>query len=68
MKIKVPKLGCSLEDLVVVSASDAAFAAQPNGACVTCLLAHPGVLEGEAPVAIVEALSMKIQRVVRCSQ
>eukprot|EP00435_Cladocopium_sp_Y103_P067474 s325_g30.t1 len=70
VEIKVPKLGCNLEDIVVVSASDAAFAAQPNGGSqggVTCLLAHPGVTDGEAPVAIVEALSMKIQRVVRCS-
>lgn len=31
------------------------------------MLAHPGVLEEKAPVSIVEAQSMKIQRVVRCS-
>lgn len=29
--IKIPKLGCDLRDAVVVSASDAAFAAQPKG-------------------------------------
>eukprot|EP00435_Cladocopium_sp_Y103_P017212 s2419_g4.t1 len=68
--VKIPVLGCPLDDVLVVSASDAAFAAQPNGGSqggVTCLLAHPDVLEKEAPVAVVEAQSMKIQRIVRCS-
>ena len=70
VEVKIPVLGCSLEDVLVISASDAAFAAQPNGGSqggVTCLLAHPDVLTKEAPVAIVEAQSMKIQRIVRCS-
>eukprot|EP00435_Cladocopium_sp_Y103_P053936 s805_g17.t1 len=70
VELKVPKLGCPVEDLVVISASGAAFAAQPQGGSqggVTCILAHPSILEGDAPAAIVEAQSMKIQRVVRCS-
>lgn len=70
VEMKVPKLGCAVEDLVVISASDAAFAAQPKGGSqggVTCLLANPDILKGDAPAAIVEAQSMKIQRIVRCS-
>ena len=69
-QIKVGKLNCDLKDLVIVSASDAAYAAQPKGHSqggVVCMVAHPNVLEGKAPVAILEAQSMKIQRVVRCS-
>ena len=68
--VKLPKLGCDMSDLIVISASDAAFAAQPKGHSqggVVCMLAHPNVLEEKAPVGIVEAQSMKIQRVVRCS-
>lgn len=67
---KVRRLGCSLDDAMVISASDAAYAAQPRGASqggVTCLLANPEVLQGNAPVIILEASSVKINRVVRCS-
>lgn len=70
MEVVVPRLGCDMEDLIVVSASDAAFAAQPKSSSqggVVCMLAHPSILEGQAPVAIMEAQSMKIQRIVRCS-
>ena len=70
MEMKVPCLNCPLEEVIVLTASDAAYAAQPRGASqggITCMLASPGVLEGEAPIAIVEAQSMKIARVVRCS-
>ena len=68
--MKVSKLGCSLDEMLVISASDAAYAAQPKAASqggVTCVLAHPQVLQGNGPVAILEAQSMKIARVVRCS-
>ena len=68
--VKVPRLGCDLRDMIVVSASDAAFAAQPKGHSqggLTCMVAHPDVLEKSAPVCLLEAQSMKIQRVVRCS-
>ena len=39
------------------------FVGQPRG----CLLANPEVLRGNAPVIILEASSVKINRVVRCS-
>ena len=70
LDMKVVHLGCPLEEMLVLSASDAAFAGQPKAASqggVTCLLANPSVLKGEAQVVIMEAMSMKIQRVVRCS-
>ena len=66
--IKVPKLDCDLMEAVVISASDAAFAAQPKGHSqggVVCMIAHPDILEKKAPVNILEAQSMKIQRVVQ---
>eukprot|EP00913_Durusdinium_trenchii_P029093 g27278.t1 len=68
--VRVPRLGCDLENIVVISASNAAFAAQPKGhsqGSLTCMVAHPNVLKKKAPVAILEAQSMKIQRVVRYS-
>lgn len=58
------------QNCVVVSASDAAFGAQPGGYSQGGMLvglAEPAILEGEAKIAIMEAASMKIQRVVRCS-
>ena len=69
-EMKVAKLDCSLEEMIVISASDAAYAAQPRGSSqggVTCLLASPTVLQGDGHVATLEAQSMKIARVVRCS-
>ena len=54
----------------MVSASDAAYAAQPSGGSqggVLALFAHPAILQGEAPVVILEAQSTRIARVVRCS-
>ena len=68
--IRVPCLGCDLKHMVIVSASDAAFTAQPKGHSqggLACMVAHPDVLEKAAPVCLLEAQSMKIQRVVRCS-
>ena len=70
VEMKVPRLHCEIEDMVVISASDAAYAAQPRGASqggVVCMLANPAVTDCPSPVAIVEAQSMKISRVVRCS-
>ena len=70
VEVKVTKLDCDLKEAIVISASDAAYAAQPkehSQGGVMCLLANPKVLEGVAPVAVLEAQSMKIQRVVRCS-
>ena len=70
VEVKVSKLGCDLKDVIIISASDAAYAAQPKGHSqggVMCMMANPKVLEGIAPVAVLEAQSMKIQRVVRCS-
>eukprot|EP00435_Cladocopium_sp_Y103_P018426 s2413_g4.t1 len=58
------------ENAVVISASDAAYGAQPGGHSqggVVVALADPAILEGEAKLCIVEAMSTKIQRVVRCS-
>ena len=58
------------KNAVVVSASDAAFGAQPGGHSqggYVISLADPAILEGEATLAVMEAASMKIQRVVRCS-
>ena len=70
LEVRVPRLGCEIEEMVVISASDAAYAAQPRSASqggVICLIAHPKVTEEPAPVAIIEGQSMKISRVVRCS-
>ena len=67
---KVRNLGCPLEDLVLVSVSDAAYGAMPGGHSQggnLVMLAHPGVLQGRAPVCILEGNSAKIHRVVRCS-
>ena len=66
---KVKKLR-DWQNLVVISASDAAFGAQPGGYSQGGLLvglAEPEILEGEAQLVVIEAASMKIQRVVRCS-
>lgn len=57
-------------NFIVVSASDAAYGAQPGGFSQGGLvigLADRQILEGEANITVVEALSTKIQRVVRCS-
>ena len=67
---KVRNLGCALEDVIVVSASDAAYGAMPGGhsqGANLVMLAHPKVLSGVGPVCILEVNSTKIHRVVRCS-
>ena len=70
VRLVVRSLGCSLKDVVILSVSDAAYGAMPNGASqggTMVLFANPHVLEGESTVCIMEAVSTKIQRVVRCS-
>eukprot|EP00435_Cladocopium_sp_Y103_P058267 s440_g20.t1 len=57
-------------NFVVISASDAAYGAQPGGHSqggVVVGLADASILSGEGKICVVEAASMKIQRVVRCS-
>ncbi|CAE7829188.1 unnamed protein product [Symbiodinium microadriaticum] len=68
--LRMRHLGCSLEEVVILSVSDAAYGAMPNGGSqggTLVLFANPDVLEGEAPVCVMEASSSKVQRVVRCS-
>ena len=68
--MKVVNLGCELNEMVVLSISDAAYAAQPGGGSQGGLLiglAHPGILHGSAPIILVEGQSSRIQRIVRCS-
>ena len=70
MEIKISQLGCGLDGVIVVSASDAAFAAQPRQGSqggVTCLIGHPKILQQKAPTVILETQSVRINRVVRCS-
>lgn len=66
----VKKMNGKMEDLIVISASDAAYGAQPGGRSqggVVVGIADSNILEGDGNIAIVEGFSMKIQRVVRCS-
>ena len=68
--MKVPQLGCSLEEVVFLSMSDAAYGAQPRGGSqggIMVAMAHPDIQVGSAPVAVLEGMSAKLQRVVRCS-
>ena len=54
----------------MVSVSDAAYGAMPNGGSqggTMVMFADPAVLQGSGAVCIMEASSTKIQRVVRCS-
>lgn len=70
MNVKVKNLGCALDEVVILSISDAAYAAQPGARSQGGLLvamAHPGILQGDAPLCIMEACSARLQRVVRCS-
>ncbi|CAE7410031.1 TY5A, partial [Symbiodinium microadriaticum] len=70
MEVLVRKFDCDLSELLVVSVSDAAYGAMPNGSSqggTMVLFADPAVLHGQGAVCIMEAASVKIQRVVRCS-
>ena len=67
---KISRLEGDWDDLAVISASDAAFGAQPGGYSqggLVIALAEKKILEGIGKLNVVEACSMKIQRVVRCS-
>lgn len=67
---KISKLEGGWDDLIILSASDAAFGAQPGGYSqggLTIAVAEKKILHGEGRLNVVEACSMKIQRVVRCS-
>ena len=68
--VKVGQLGCPLEEVVFLSISDAAYGSQPRGGSqggVMVAMAHPDVQRGTAPVVVLEGMSAKLQRVVRCS-
>ena len=68
--VKVRRLGCNLADVTLLSVSDAAYGAMPGGSSqggIIVMLASPDVLEGPAPVCLLEGTSNKIHRVVRCS-
>lgn len=68
--VVVKNLGCSLEDVVFLAISDAAYAAQPGGASQGGLIvaaANPNVQQSPSAVTILEAQSSRLQRVVRCS-
>ena len=70
MQMRVRKLGCPVEEMVVLSISDAAYGAEPKGGSqggLLVALAHPCVLEEEGPIILLEGQSSRIQRVVRCS-
>ena len=66
----IRRFPCALAEMLIVSVSDAAFGAMPNGGSqggTLVMIADPAILAGPGPVYIVEAMSSKIQRVVRCS-
>lgn len=68
--MKIPKLKCRVEEMIVLSISDAAYGAMPRGASQGGLIvafAEPEIQQGEAGIALMEAQSSKLQRVVRCS-
>ncbi|CAE7684103.1 TY5A [Symbiodinium sp. CCMP2592] len=69
LNLVIRKFDCDPAELLVVSVSDAAYGAMPNGGHQggTMIFAHPAVLRGAGAVCIMEAASTKIQRVVRCS-
>ena len=62
-------LGCKIKDIVVLGVSDASFGGMPRGRSqggTILVLAHPEVLNGDAPVAVLSYHSGLIKRVV-CS-
>ena len=66
----IRRFPCALDEMLIVSVSDAAYGAMPNGGSqggTLVMIADPAILAGPGPVYIVEATSSKIQRVVRCS-
>ncbi|CAE6971831.1 unnamed protein product [Symbiodinium sp. CCMP2456] len=70
LNFKVRNLGCPLDEMLVVSVSDAAYGAMPGGHSQggnLVMLGHPSILQGTGPLCILEGNSTKIHRVVRCS-
>lgn len=68
--IQYVHLGCSLDEAIVVGASDASFAGMPRGRSqggFALAFANPKILHGEAPLAIVAYHSGLLKRVVRSS-
>ena len=68
MMQKLPKI--DVNNMVIISASDAAYGSQPGGHSQGGMVIGIGdqrMLDGEGSFCILEASSMKIQRVVRCS-
>ena len=54
----------------MLSVSDAAYVAQPAGSSqggLLVALAHPDIKNGMADLVVIEGISSKLQRVVRCS-
>eukprot|EP00435_Cladocopium_sp_Y103_P015241 s2361_g3.t1 len=69
-QIQVVKKLDDWQNFVVISASDASYGGQPGGHSqggVVVGLADQAILNGQGKICIVEAASMKIQRIVRCS-
>ena len=69
-EMPVRHLGCSLEDVVILAISDAAYAAQPGGGSqggLMIAMAHPNIQKEVSPMVILESQSSRLQRVVRCS-
>jgi hypothetical protein len=63
--MKIAYLGCPIEELVVLSISDAAYGAQPKGGSqggLIVAMAHPDVQRGEARLAVVRP------RALACSE
>ncbi|CAE6935722.1 FV3-083R, partial [Symbiodinium sp. KB8] len=66
----VKRLGVPMDQWCVVTASDAAYGAQPRGASqggFVIMIGDRRIANGPSNVAILEVQSAKIQRVVRCS-
>ena len=68
--VKAANLGCDLSEVVFLSISDAAYGSQPRGGSqggIMVAMAHPDIQHGKAPCLVLEGMSAKLQRVVRCS-
>ncbi|CAE7431039.1 FV3-083R [Symbiodinium necroappetens] len=66
----VKRLGVPMDQWCVITASDAAYGAQPRGASqggFVIMIGDRNIANGPSNVAILEVQSSKIQRVVRCS-
>eukprot|EP00435_Cladocopium_sp_Y103_P071268 s9_g37.t1 len=69
-EMPVRRLDCSLEEVVFLAISDAAYAAQPGGGSqggLMVAIAHPNIQFEPSKLVILESQSSRLQRVVRCS-